>query len=308
MVYPVVTGHPEYGPSGAGFIPEIWSGKILMKFYDSTLLVDITNNDYEGEIKSYGAVVIIRSPATVAISDYVAGQPIKYQRPSSVPTELTIDKGKVWGLELDDVMAIQSDIKLLDKWTDDAGQNMKIEIETDFFADIYSDASDYASGNTAGYRSGNIKLGAALAPAVITPDVIVGGIIDCGLALDELNCPQVGRWMVLPNAAIAMLKKSDIADSAMTGDPRSPVRTGEVGMVDRFKLFGSNLLSYDSTDGAYHALFGHNEAVTFATQLIKTESLRSQDAFADLVRGLQVYGYKCIHPECLGEWYIKLSS
>ena len=75
---------------------------------------------YEGEIKKQGDTVIIRTLATVSISDYVVGQSLNYERPTSVATSLSIDKGKYWAMELDDVMKVQSDIQLLNKWTDDA--------------------------------------------------------------------------------------------------------------------------------------------------------------------------------------------
>lgn len=45
MAYPVATGNPEY--SGT-FIPEIWSGKLITKYYDTCLAASITNTDYEG--------------------------------------------------------------------------------------------------------------------------------------------------------------------------------------------------------------------------------------------------------------------
>lgn len=50
MAYPVVAGHPDYTRAGASkFIPEIWSGKILKKYYEATVLTQITNTDYEGK-------------------------------------------------------------------------------------------------------------------------------------------------------------------------------------------------------------------------------------------------------------------
>lgn len=45
MAYPVAAGNAEY--SGT-FIPEIWSSKLLTKFYDSATVPSITNTDYEG--------------------------------------------------------------------------------------------------------------------------------------------------------------------------------------------------------------------------------------------------------------------
>lgn len=40
--------YPQYSTantSGSKFIPEIWSGKLQVKFYRSTVMAEITNND-----------------------------------------------------------------------------------------------------------------------------------------------------------------------------------------------------------------------------------------------------------------------
>jgi hypothetical protein len=42
------------------------------------------------------------------------------QRPESPDVEMLIDKGKGWNILLDDVDKVQSDIDLLNKFTDDA--------------------------------------------------------------------------------------------------------------------------------------------------------------------------------------------
>jgi len=66
-----VSGHPDYSASGASkFIPEIWSGKLLVKFYDATVLPQISNTDYEGEIKNQGDKVYIRTRGSVTIKKY----------------------------------------------------------------------------------------------------------------------------------------------------------------------------------------------------------------------------------------------
>ena len=54
------------------FIPEIWSGKLIEKFYATTVLAAISNTDYEGEIKNQGDKVSIRTQPTITISDYTA--------------------------------------------------------------------------------------------------------------------------------------------------------------------------------------------------------------------------------------------
>jgi len=50
------------------FIPEVWSGKLVEKFYDATVLAAIANTDYEGEIRGQGDLVKIRTKPTLAIT------------------------------------------------------------------------------------------------------------------------------------------------------------------------------------------------------------------------------------------------
>ena len=111
MGMPVAPGHPDYTAAGTNdFIPEVWSGKMQVKFYDFTCITQITNTDWEGEIKKMGDSVNIRTIPSITINDYVVGQKLNYERPQSPSLILSIDKGKYWGIELNDVMKVQSDL------------------------------------------------------------------------------------------------------------------------------------------------------------------------------------------------------
>lgn len=55
-------------------------------------------------------------------------------------------------------------------------------------------------------------------------------------------------------------------------------------------------------------LAGTNAAVTFAQQVSKVEAMRMQTDFADMVRGLDLYGAKVIRPECLTKITLNLST
>ena len=76
------------------------------------------------------------------------------------------------------------------------------------------------------------------------------------------------------------------------------MRNGKVGTIDRFTVYQSNNVYNDGTDDV--ALFGHPTALTFASQMAKVDTLRNQNYFGSLVRGLQVYGYKVVKPEAIG--------
>src|SRR3954468_2270505 len=79
--------------TGSKFIPDVWSGKLQVKYYNATCVSEITNNDYEGEIKDTGDTVIIRSTPTITISAYTKGLALTTQVPESTPISLTIDRG-----------------------------------------------------------------------------------------------------------------------------------------------------------------------------------------------------------------------
>ena len=305
-MYPIAPSHPNYSSSGTSkFIPEIWSGKLLVKFYMSTVFGEIANTDYEGEIKNYGDKVIIRTTPDITINDYVIGQNLVYQRPESTPVELLIDKGKYFAFTCDDVVAYQSDLKLLDDWSDDAAEQMKIKIDAEILSSVYADVSSYNKGATAGKDSGSINLGTSGSPYQVTKTNVLDILVDCGTVLDEQDIPEQNRWIVIPPWFAGLIKKSDLKDASITGDGTSVLRNGRLGMIDRFTLYTSNNL-YTATDGAetaFYVLFGHKSAISFASQMTKVETLRAESTFGDLVRGLNIYGFKVLKPEAIGLLY-----
>lgn len=183
---------------------------------------------------------------------------------------------------------------------------MKQTVDSQVLADIYDDVAAANAGATAGAISASFNLGAATAPVQLTKANILDYIIDCGTVLDEQNCPETGRYLILPAWACGMIKKSDLKDASLTGDGKSIMRNGRLGIIDRFELFSSNNL-YSETDTVlcYHSIFGHKMALTFASQFVKTETLRAESTFGDIVRGLKVYGYKVLYPEMIGHLYIR---
>lgn len=303
MAFPHAAGTVSY--SGT-FIPEIWSKKLIEKFYDATVLSAISNTNYEGEIRNQGDKVKIRTIPTLAINDYQSGQTLTNQRPTSNVVELLIDKGKYWSAIVDDVQDTQSDIGLMNMWAEDASEQMKIAIDTQVLGGIVADVGTSNKGATAGRISAGLNLGASGSPLSLTKTNIIDFIVDMGQVLDEQNRPETGRFLVMPFWATALLKKSDLKDASMTGDGTSPMRNGRLGMIDRFTIYQSNNLR-KVTDGsvqAYDILAGVKQGLTFASQLTKTETLRAESTFGNIMRGLQVFGYKVIDGDSLAAGYV----
>lgn len=295
MSFPVASGRTQYS---GNFIPEIWSGKLQAKYYKTTVFSEIANTDWEGEIKGQGDKVHIRSIPTIAINDYVKGDNLTNQVPNSTPIELLIDKGKYFAVVLDDVDAVQADIKLMDIFTNDATEQMKIAIDGDVMNGVKAAAATANKGATAGAISGNLNLGTDAAPRAVTKDNILDLFLDAGQVLDEQNVPETGRWLVIPSWMASMVKRSDLKQAYLTGDSQSPLRNGKLGMIDRFTLYVSNNLP-KTADGDSYVMAGTRDAITFASQMTNVETLRAQSTFGNIVRGLNVYGYNVTKPEAL---------
>jgi hypothetical protein len=312
---PYLGSNPSPAYSGV-FIPTIWSGKFVEKFYDATVLGAIASTDYEGEIRNYGDTINIRTHPTITINQYSANQALSVQRPSSALVQLQINQGAYFNTVLDDVMEIQSDVDLLSNWADNASEQMKVFVDSAILAvaSIGSLVDAANTGNTAGRLSQSIRLGVTGTPAFIghaalgTGDgstqpntrAVLDFIIDLGLVLDEQRVPETGRWVVLPAWAAALIKRSVFQQAYLTGDAVSIARNGRLGMIDRFTIYVSNLLPNGVASGLaaseWAVYSGHSLGLTFASQMTKVETLRSESTFGTLMRGLQVWGFQVINP------------
>jgi hypothetical protein len=307
------------GNTGMNFIPELYAGQLLVKFYETSVLGAITNTDYEGDIRNQGDSVIIRTLPDINITAHKHGMELDYEYPQSSSLSLSIDKGQYYAFVTDDVDAAQTDIKsFISEFTQDAAYQLRNTIERDVLHNVIGDPASTNKGNSAG-AGGDVDLGSSTNPVGLTKSNIVEKIIECGQVLDEQNVPEDGRYLLLPPKVVALLKQSDLKQAQLTGDSVSPLRNGQVGMVDRFTLYTTNNLKTDSavtdtqgTSGSSddvggtapaNILFGHKAAVTFASQLTKSESMVNPRGFGVLHRGLQVYGYKTVKSDAFGNLY-----
>ena len=323
-VFPVTGSGPfDTNPSYSGaFIPTLWSGKLLAKFYQNTMLSEVTNTDYEGELKNQGDTIRIRTAPSISISSYEAGNNLSYEVPTPIYTDMQVNKGMYFGVQVNDVLSYQSDMDLMNMFTDDAAKQLKIAIENEVFFNSFvtEGPASQNEGATAGKISAAYNLGTDVTPIDQSSAAnVLNAILRMSSVLDEQNVPESGRWLVISPFDRHLLMQSNIAQAYFTGDQTSIVRTGKIGMLDRFTVYVSNLLprgaagkslvaglSDPSTGGSLSSakarrtmLAGTKDAVAFAMTVNKTEPLRNQSDFGDIVRGLAVYGRKVVKDEAL---------
>ena len=304
MAYPTAIGVPSYS---GNYIPNLFAKNLLVYFYMTTVLAAIANTDYEGTIRQHGDKVTIATIPDPDIDDYVKGQGITYQwlEPSSV--DLLIDQGKNWKFKVNIIDLVQSHIPFVSKWRMHAGRKMAEAIDAAVLASVYSDVHASNKGATAGAKSSGYNLGTSGTPVSATSANMHKVIVDCGSVLDEQSVPEQGRYIVLPPVLINALKKGDLIDASKMGDPRSVLRNGRVGEIDRFTVFASNQIAKttDGSDTVHNCIFGHKLALTFASQVVESRMMPDPNDHGDLVRGLKVYGFKVVKPEGIGHLYAK---
>lgn len=309
-----VTGPFVTSPAYTGtFIPKLWSGKLNAKFYATTVFGEISNTSYEGEIKSMGDTVTINNIPSITINTYTVGMNLNYEVPAPSTVDLVIDKAKYFGVNVSDVLEYQSKPNLMSMFTDDASKQMAISIDRAVLLAEYGNGSSANKGTAAGVISGAVNLGSDTVPVTLTSSNVLQVILGLATVLDEQNVPDTDRFIVIDPATRLMLMQSNLAQVYITGDDKSMLRNGKIGMIDRFTVYLSNQLPAAAANQAIGGvagsqsgaakrrviLAGHSTALTFAAQITKTENLPNPNDFGTLVRGLNVYGHKVIKSEGL---------
>jgi len=171
------------------------------------------------------------------------------------------------------------------------------------------DASDWASGASGG---DGIVVGVD-GTYDATPLQILNRM---NRILNELSVPKEGRWVVLDPVMVEFLldENSKLVNADYNTGQGEGLNNGRVmaGKIRGFRLYESNNLPYEGTGPSTIAntttrdstnfgviIAGHDSAVATASQINKTEKIRSQNTFADVVRGLHLYGRKILRPEAL---------
>tara|TARA_R110001632_G_scaffold67635_3_gene158849 strand:- start:495 stop:1544 length:1050 start_codon:yes stop_codon:yes gene_type:complete len=128
--------------------------------------------------------------------------------------------------------------------------------------------------------------------------------------MDTANVDSRGRWVVLDPVFVEMLKDED--SRMLNGDfGGAGLQNGLVmNNIHGFRVYVSNNLPAKGTgagtsgttaqnDNYGVIVAGQEDAVASAEQINKVENYRDPDSFADIVRGMHLYGRKVLRPEAL---------
>lgn len=309
--------------SNSGFIPEIYAKKLAREVKKYTQFIERNcNREWEGEIKAFGDKVRISLPnaenVTVAITaDTTDVCPV----PDKVnPTQKTLEINNIatFSLKFSDVDQVQSQYNLLDGYSAIAMQKL---------GDL-KDKQVMVALIKAVTNADNM-IGTAEVPQAVTKDDIYDYLVDARVALTNTGALNGNGfysfkgnqeemeflapvYTCTPKIFGLMLKSTQLTHPTANAD--QVIERGQKSMMAGFEIDQDTVLTTitatEVTDLAKDAQIGiaaTKMAVTYANQYTKVEKLRDPDCFADIVRGLELYGFAVIHPECAVITYFTLA-
>jgi len=281
----------------ANFIPELWDAAIQVPFEKELVYAQpkVVNTKYEGQIKEMGDTVHVSSVAPPTISSYLKTADLVTQDLTDSETAMVIDQGDYFSFRVNDVDKVQAAGDFESPATQLAGIGLKDKVDT-FVGKLFY----------AGAHASN-KLGRV---TVVDgrPDQATTGQQDAYNVLVKLNeklnkqsVPSNGRYVVVDATFLSCLLRDERFIHADKLGAAGPLLNGQVGRAAGFDILVSNNVPVvggggaDATDLVIAA--GISDAVSFANQINSVEALREQARFADIVRGLNIYGAKVFRPE-----------
>jgi len=271
------------------FIPEIWSKKLNQMLEKNCVMMQCVNKNWEGEISQQGDTVKIITPADVTVSTLTSDN-ITYTSLAPKSQDLVIDQKKFFAFKIDDVAKVQSNMDIMEAHLVNAKKAIE-EVQDSYLLAMHTDVTE---SNTVGSES---------SPITLDKSTIYEHFVKLSLALKNSDAVHTGvrPWVVInPNIESYLLQSPEFIKAYNVAD--ETLRDGAIGRIAGMDVLVSTNLT--DIDNKYYVLAGTNDAITFASQLAKIESLRDKDSFSDLVRGLYLYGAKTVQPKALAKMIV----
>lgn len=258
------------------FIPEMWAAGVTQSFIANQIVIPTLNTQYSGTA-SRGNTVHIINATTPTITDYAAaGRSITAEALADTEVQLLIDQEKAFSVNVDDVDRVQAAGEF-NAWTEAAGRALAEDAEEYVLTTMFAGAT-------------NANAGAVVVDTAAEAKAAIRAIRK---SMVESKVPASGRFVVV-NPDFADLLLQDLSDVSTAGSS-TELRDGQI-----LRLYGMDVLESPLTGQATPAAIGyHQNMVAWVNQIDNLESLRNQTKFADIVRGLNVYGAKVVKTEAV---------
>lgn len=281
------------------FIPELWSAAVQVPFEKALVFGQptVANRNYEGEIKQKGDTVNISTVAAPTIRTYDKGADITIEDVTDGNLKLVIDQGDYFAFRVNDVDRVQAAGDFESPTTSLAASGLKDKVDQ-YIASLFN-LTAANGGPHADNRLGNVSVinGTGTGKPGDGQTTAWNVLVDLANRLNKKSVPTDGRYAIVdPDFLSALLNDPRFTRVDASGTSEG-LRNGLVGRAVGFDILVSN--NTVQASGRSLVVAGVPAALSFANQITETEALREQVRFADVIRGLNIYGAKITRPEGL---------
>ena len=308
-----------------GAIPIIFSKKLAVAYGTKGMGVtdNLTNDNYAGEIKEMGdrvriVVPVVPSDEAIAFAqldkdgtDSVEGVCPVFQSPAPESLDLVIDRVATFGLAIDDVQKAQTQFK---QWLDGQatayGEKLKYlrnrQITNYAFTATAPTGHAFADGGNGGtlatpltgITSQNIFTHLLKVKEALIKSGAVGADGTYSFKPMEEEATDERAVIVVTPEMHTLIMSSYRVGGRSVDMADVVVKDGAVSRVAGMDVVIDKSLNDLQTTGLPF-LAGTKNAITKAQQISKVESTRDPYCFRDLIKGIDLYGFKLVHPEAL---------
>lgn len=277
-------------PAITQFQPTVWSASILRSLDKITSLRNHCNFQYDKDAEGAKEVRIL-SVNRPTVHTYVPGTSIVREPGRDSSQLLKIDQYRYFNFEVEDIIKAQSKGGLMEALTDEAAKGLALEGDY-YVAKLVKDGVDNGVEiNEVTHET--VQIAASASDIALTNSNAMASV-EAGFATLYGNDCKVSDTFYLELAPTVFTTYRQQLTELSTNNPEL-LKKGAVGRINNALVCIENCLP--TSDTAYYNILRTEKAIAFVEQIEKVEHYRPEDAFADAVKGLYVFGAKIVRPK-----------
>lgn len=257
------------------FKPTYWSKYCQIELKKDLILANWCNYEFEKEF-TLGDKLKIPGAVKPKVQKYIPGEDLDIEKLGDNSQYLEITESDAFAFEVDDVDRAQSKPEYL-------------TVEFDEAKEALAESADKFVGTQAQYANADM-----MSPSTaITADNSLSVIDDAHIKLYKNDVSSKTELAADLNANHIVKLRAKLA--SLFSDNVEFIKRGALGKYANTYLRMSNNLYNDGTDD--FEMVRTKKAIAFAGRIDKLETARKEKGFADIIKGLHVYGAKLVRPK-----------
>ncbi|ESU58850.1 hypothetical protein D881_03175 [Corynebacterium ulcerans NCTC 12077] len=276
--------------SADAFIPEIWQAALQEPYAKTTRFAQssiVARQEIQaGKLLAKGDTLHITSIGDITVNEYDANADLDVEDLTFTGSEMKIDKGDYFNFRVEDVTAVQAAGPIKDPAMRAAAAKLAAKTDKYIAGLLKAEAK---------HKIGSISIAETSRSIGINQITAFEALIKLDAKLSSADAPREGRVAFVGPSFYAALLTDERFTTVNASGTSDGLRNGMVGRAMGFDIIVTNSIEKTANREIITAVVPG--ALVFVNQFNKIEAMRSEKCFADLIRGLNVYGGKVIRPE-----------